>query len=146
MAAEELFEEGIVVESTNGEAKVALLKGDSCEHCSAKLYCKPQSENTNLLNVTDPFGVNPGDEVKISVSGSDVLKAAFVLYGMPLILLVAGLFIGLSFFKNSSMPELYAFFTGTAFLIIYFFLTYFLPLKLKSKAVLPKIIFVKRKG
>ena len=98
MNKEELYEDGIVKTAQDGIAEIVISDSDHCEECSAKVYCKPSSSNERSLTVKDPFGVHPGDKVRVTVKGSKILSASFLLYGIPLIILVAGIFIGLQIF------------------------------------------------
>ena len=98
MYTEELTEEGIVKESKNGIATIVISNSDQCEGCSAKIYCKSGNSNERSLIVKDPFGVHPGDKVRVIINGSKILSASFLLYGVPFIILVAGIFIGLQVF------------------------------------------------
>lgn len=101
MYKEELYEDGIVEESQNGFATIIISDSDHCEECSAKLYCKPGNSNERNLTAADPYGAHPGDKVRVSINGSKILSAAFLLYGIPLILLLAGLLIGAQIFTNN---------------------------------------------
>jgi len=99
MYNEELTEEGIVKESKGGIATVVISNSDNCEECTAKLYCKPGNTKQRSLTVNDPLGVNVGDSVKVSIKGSQILRVSFLIYGMPLILILAGLFLGMQVFQ-----------------------------------------------
>lgn len=99
MYNEELTEEGIVKESKDGIATVVISNSDNCEECTAKLYCKPGNTKQRSLTVNDPLGVNVGDSVKVSIKGSQILRVSFLIYGMPLILILAGLFLGMQVFQ-----------------------------------------------
>ena len=141
MYNEELIEDGIVKESKNGIATIVISNSDHCEECTAKLYCKPGSSVERSLTVKDPFGVNPGDKVRVSVSGSKILSASFLLYGIPLILLLAGIFIGLQIF--SSNAELFATLLSLGLISIYVAASSIYSKKKKTKSSsYPEIIFV----
>ncbi|MFC2133866.1 SoxR reducing system RseC family protein [Bacteroidota bacterium] len=127
MNVEELVEEGIVVRAKNGEIDIELIKSDECEHCSAKLICKPKDDNSNLLHIKDSIHVIPGDKVKIVVKGSALFKASLFLYGLPLILLIVGIFIGMSVFDESSMVELLSFSLSVLVLALYYLSLFFIP-------------------
>jgi sigma-E factor negative regulatory protein RseC len=140
MYTEELVEEGIVTEIKNGIATVSVINSESCEECSAKIFC--HTEN-NVRNVTakDPYGVKAGDKVQISIKGRSVVTASFLLYGLPLVLLIAGIFIGMNYFKDNS--ELLSSLAGIAFVGIYFLAIHFISNSNRRKnKFLPKIIFV----
>ncbi len=117
MYKEELYEDGIVKESKNGLATIIISDSGHCEECSAKLYCKPGNSNQRSLTAADPYGVHPGDKVRVSISGSKILSAAFLLYGNPLILLLAGLLIGNKIFQNNQ--ELYSTLLSISLILIY---------------------------
>lgn len=137
---EELFEEGIVVKSIGGIAEIKLKENGNCEECTAKIFCSPQNNNSRTLKVLDSFESQPGDEVKISINGSEVLKASILLYGIPLVLLLAGIAIGLSLFENTNFPEFYGFLTGMAVISLYLGIFYITTSKRKEKNLLPIIV------
>ncbi len=142
---DEFLEEGIVIESDNGVAEIALISSDNCEECSAKLFCKPKSDSTKILRAADPFKTKPGDEVRISVAGSTVLKVSFLMYGIPLILFILGIMLGMEYNAGSANAELTSFFTGCLFMGVYFLFLYLFNLSKKAHPILPKITLVKRK-
>ncbi|MGD8782178.1 MAG: SoxR reducing system RseC family protein [Ignavibacteria bacterium] len=143
--AEELIEEGIILESSNGIAEVALIENDHCEECSAKIFCNPRADNIKTLKVADPYGTKAGDEVKISIKGKAIVKATFALYGAPLLLLVITIFTSYAFFEQFELKELYSFLVGV-FLLVVYYLLYFFVMPVKNQSFHPKIIFVKRKA
>ena len=122
MTAEIIIEEGVVVSIGKGTADVAVRHTESCGECSAKIICKPKSGDENIIKVEDPFGVKPGDIVRIEINGYVLLKASFLLYGVPLILLLTGIFSGMSLFSNYSAKELYSFLWGIGLVALYYFL------------------------
>ena len=101
MYTEELVEEGIVKEVKDGIAVVSIKDSDKCEECSAKVFCKPGNSDSRNLTVRDPFGVHVGDKVRILISGSKILFVSFLIYGIPLILLLIGIIIGTQIFENN---------------------------------------------
>ena len=141
---EELFEEGIVIKSSSGTAEVALKENDSCEECSAKIFCSPQKNKLRKLVVSDPLGTLPGDEVKISVLGKEVLKASLLLYGLPLVLILTGIFIGMSLFKSYKYAELYSFVSGFSLSGLYFYILFLKTSKKRQNKTLSKIISFRR--
>ena len=60
----------------------------------------------NIIQIKDSTAVAPGDNVEIAVSGSSLLKASLLLYGVPLILMLAGIVIGSFVFSANSNFEL----------------------------------------
>lgn len=141
MYKEELYEEGIVKESHDGIAEIVIAKSDQCEECTAKLYCKPGSSNERSLTVSDPFGVHPGDKVRVSINGNQILKVSFLIYGVPLILILTGLFLGMQFFEKNK--ELFSSLTALGLVSVYILIIFFIDKK-RSREIrsYPKIIFV----
>lgn len=142
MNKEELFEEGIVKESVNGIAQILISNSDHCEECSAKIYCKPGNSDERTLTVKDPFGVKAGDEVRVSISGRKILQASFFMYGIPLILLIAGIFIGLEIFDTNK--ELLSTILSAGIISVYALIIYFINKKENNiLSSYPEIIFVR---
>ena len=139
MYKEELYEEGIVKEAKDGIAIISIQNSDKCEECTAKIYCKPGSSEGRSLTVRDSYGVHPGDKVRIVIKGSKILSASLMLYGVPLILLLAGIFIGLEIFQTNM--ELYSslFAMGLVFIYMLFMLLFRRKEKITSY---PEIVFV----
>jgi sigma-E factor negative regulatory protein RseC len=141
MYKEELYEDGIVKEVQDGIAEIVISDSDHCEECSAKIYCKPGSSNQRNLTVQDPFGVHPGDKVRVSIRGNKILKVSFLIYGVPLILILAGLFFGIRFFDTNK--ELFSSLTALALVIIYISIVLLVDKKSNREIrSYPKIIFV----
>jgi sigma-E factor negative regulatory protein RseC len=141
MYNEKLIEEGIVKESKDGIATIVISDSENCKECTAKLYCKPGNSNERSLAVKDPFGVNTGDKVRVSINGSQILRVSFLIYGIPLILILAGLFTGIQFFQIHK--ELYSTIFAVGLVSIYILIIHFIDKKrnyhLQSY---PEIVFV----
>ncbi|MBE0551521.1 MAG: SoxR reducing system RseC family protein [Ignavibacterium sp.] len=141
MYTEELTEEGIVKESKDGIATIVISDSESCKECTAKLYCKPGNSNERSLIVKDTFGVNTGDKVRISIRGSQILRVSFLIYGIPLILMLAGLFLGMQFFQIHK--ELYSTIFAVGLVSIYILIIHFIDKKRNSHLQsYPEIVFV----
>lgn len=137
MYNEELIEEGIVKSSKDGMAEIIISNSAHCEECSAKIYCKPNSGDNRTIVVNDTLGLKPGDFVLISVSGKKIFQTSFFLYGLPLIILILGLFIGFNIFN--SQKELFSTVLAIALLAVYFLLIKTLLDKFKYPFSLIKI-------
>ena len=144
MHDEILIEEGIVVSVENGFAEISLLKNENCNDCSAKIICKPQNGSKQLLKVEDPYGTRPGDIVKISIRGSDILKSSLMLYGIPLVILVASVLILSKLLESTRFIEFYSFIAGI--IVTFFYYLIFIYLKsFRKKQIVPQIISMTRK-
>ena len=125
MYSEELIEEGTVKETNDGIAIINIQDSGSCDECSAKLFCNPTDFGKKSLTASDPFGVHPGDRVRISIKGKKIIAVSLILYGFPLILLLISIFIGMNLFNDNKeiFSTLIAIsLTGIYFLIIHFFI------------------------
>ena len=139
MPIEEIVEKGIVLKSSKGHAEVALTSGDNCGECSAKLFCKPADDDKKILEVLDPLHSAPGDEVIISVEGKSIFKVSFFLYGVPLIILIAAIIVGVEIFKNSYSPELFSFLFSLALTGAYYILFLIVSRNRNNDELMPKI-------
>jgi len=139
MYREELYEEGIVKEAKDGIAIISIQDSDRCEDCTAKIYCKTGNTDERSLSVRDPYGVQPGDKVRVVINGSRILSASFMLYGIPLILLLAGIFIGSEIFQTNM--ELYSSLFAIGLVLIYMLFILLFRRKEKINSY-PEIVFV----
>lgn len=145
MQSESIIEKGIVLSSADGHAEIALIQTGSCEECSAKIFCKPsEKKDKKIIEVDDPFGVKVGDEVQIEIAGEEIFKASFVIYGMPLILIIIGIVFGMSIFSGTALPEFFSFLFGIGIIALYFSSILFINKIKHNKPRLPHITYVKR--
>lgn len=96
-------QEGIVLECSGSVAKVKASRHNDCENCGA---CPGNS--AMVLQALNPLGAKPGQRVAIEVQQVNMLKAAFVVYVLPLLAVLAGVVAG------GVLAE-YLGYTGTAF-------------------------------
>lgn len=138
---EELVEHGIVVKTENGFAEVEMLGNDSCEECSAKIFCKPREDKLRTLKVANSINLKDGDNVSISIKGRNLIAATLNLYFYPLLILIISIFVGSRIFADYSPPELYSFLFGAAFVAFYYFIL--LSFGKKSVTYKPDVIINK---
>ena len=81
-------EEGIVAEIEGNIAKVAVLKKSACEQCSAAGVCHPGDQE--YLEAANPLNALKGQKVKVAIAPQMYLKASLILYGIPMVALIAG--------------------------------------------------------
>lgn len=103
-----------VVESVNGnKATVSLSRSTACGDCGA---CQMGKENLNRqVDALNPVGAKIGDRVTMEMADNTVLKAAFIVYIVPLIVLILGMvftYFTLNYFHITEKVELYGFFVG----------------------------------
>ncbi len=135
-------EEGIVAEIEGNIAKVAILKKSACEQCSASGVCHPGDQE--YLEAANPLGAVKGQKVKVVVAPQVYLKASIILYGLPMVALIAGAIVA----KNIALPyvgdarsDLWAFIGGAFCTFVSFFFIRFYNKKVeKTQKYKPVIV------
>lgn len=88
-------QEGIVLEINGRTAKVKTSRHNDCENCGA---CPGNS--AIVLDAYNPLAAKPGQRVTVEVQEVNMLKAAFIVYMLPLIAAFAGGLAGWYFSKG----------------------------------------------
>ena len=76
-------------------AQVACLRQSACSGDCHKCSGCGAVEQTMIFTARNPIGAKPGDMVTVEAATGPVLKAAAVLYMLPLILFIAGYLLGM---------------------------------------------------
>ena len=116
-------EEGIVIETTGGLAKVSILAKSACEKCASSEVCHPQGEDS-FMEASNPLGAKKGQKVKVVVAPQVYLKASIILYGIPMTVFIAAAIIGKNLaqkFSGEANSDLWAFISGMALMAVSFF-------------------------
>jgi sigma-E factor negative regulatory protein RseC len=116
-------EEGIVMETAGGMAKVSILAKSACEKCASAGVCHPEGEDS-YMEATNPLGAKKGQRVKVVVAPQVFLKASIILYGVPMAVFVAAAIIGKNIgerYAGEANSDLWAFLSGVAFTLVSFF-------------------------
>lgn len=87
-------EEAVVLEVKDKKAKVEIKRSESCRGCK---LCSLNPGGMMVTEVEDPIGVKGGDRVQVEIPNKDFLKAALVLYFLPVSGLIIGALIGSEF-------------------------------------------------
>lgn len=109
---------GLVLEVMDQKAVVNIKRKSACGSCKA---CEMGKSDVKELNVIakNEIGAKVNDNVNIIMATPDVLKAAIIVYLIPLIALIVG--IGLGTFISRSLnyqSEWISIFTGLVFIAI----------------------------
>ncbi len=104
---------GKVIGLKGKTAMVRFQKSDACGHCNA---CFKLGGNQADIEIENSLGAREGDSVVIELHGKTVVKASVIVYGVPLVALVAGIALG------SVLGDLYAALGGVLFAAGAFFL------------------------
>ncbi len=114
-------ETGIVTKVEGIMAMVAVQKKDACDACSAKDACTSTNEEEAVLEAINAAKAKVGQTVKISMKPLTYLKGTMLVYGLPLVMFLAGAIagqkIGEEYFRETS-SDLVAAATGFAALFL----------------------------
>ncbi len=146
MRGEDFYEEGIVLSAAAGRATVEIAVGTACDECGAKVFCSAGEEKQHTVEARDPFGVHTGDRVRIVVHGEDMFRAAFLLYGIPLVLVVAGVLIGTWVIDPQVMAaELWSSLLGIGLAGMYYLVFFLGSRKGRRGGMMPDIVLVQER-
>lgn len=95
-------ETGEVVRVRPHRAWVKVLATSACGSCASA--CGMTEEGYRLVEVVDRIGVRPRQEVGLRVPGGVLVGAAFMMYGVPLLLLLIGLGAGHTLALRAGWP------------------------------------------
>ena len=82
-------EQGIVVEVIDNVAKIRVGRHNDCKNCGA---C-PGSDSV-IISATNKLGAKPGQRVAFQMKEVNVLRAAFVVFILPLVAIFIGVLLG----------------------------------------------------
>lgn len=88
---------GVVVSCQEDRVRVVVQSRDECGSCSLAQFCAVTRQPSSTLTVISPINVSPGDRVEISIDDSLILKVSAIMYGVPLLTFLAGVFGGYGF-------------------------------------------------
>lgn len=87
-----MVETGKVLNTDGDIAEISVIPGDGCRSCPASAACGMKN-GMRIIRVRNPIKAEPGDIVSIEIANKSGLGAAVVLFGLPIMLVVAGLII-----------------------------------------------------
>jgi sigma-E factor negative regulatory protein RseC len=88
-----MVETGRVRKVFAGNAVVEIQRQSACAECHAQCVGSWETDSM-LLEVRDPIGVQVGQEVEMAIQTERALKATMIVYGIPVVALVAGVVLG----------------------------------------------------
>ena len=123
--------EGIVTRITNDELEIKILAQSACAACHAKSACGMGEQAEKILTVPRPkgqdFALNQKVNVKMAVGQGN--KAAVLAYLIPILLLLAVLFVCLGLGMNDGLSSL----VSIVALIPYYIILYLRRDKIKKQ-------------
>ena len=128
---ETISHEGVVTKITDDELEIKILAQSACAACHAKSACGMGEQSEKILTVPRPrdkeFTLNQKVNVKMAIGQGN--KAAILAYLIPVILLLAVLFVCLGL----GMKEGWAALVSIVALIPYYIVLYLRRNKLKNQ-------------
>lgn len=141
---------GQVIERVkDNKAIVKLRHHNTCGNCGrcSKLFGDPEKHREDTVEVLNPIGAKEGEVVRLETNNSEMLLAAFLLYILPLLGLLAGLFWGRSLIISAALdwnPELGGIAAGGLLMVSVFLLLRKLDYRFSSgrrfKAVITGVV------
>ncbi len=117
---------GQVIElAENNKALVRVRQNLSCASCGrcGGFFGDPEKRRDMLVEVNNPIGAKAGQLVRLEARAGEMLMAAFLLYFVPLMGLLLGIFIGRSWALNAGSaisPDLFGLGLGMVFMVLIF--------------------------
>ncbi len=87
-------DKGTVVRLQDGLAWVKVTSQVACGECSARALCAAKQNGEGNLAARNPIDAGPGDEVEIEVPETDYSHALSAIFGLLLLISLAGLALG----------------------------------------------------
>lgn len=88
-------ERGIVIKVDSTTAWVKTTRTGACETCSVKSSCSVIENGKEMeVEAINEVGAQVGDRIVISIETASLLKASFLLYVFPILLMILGAAIG----------------------------------------------------
>jgi sigma-E factor negative regulatory protein RseC len=112
-------EHGIVTKTVSSAAWVKTVKSADCRGCTARGACHSQGNSAEMeVEALNEAGAEVGDRIVLLFKTSSLLKATFLLYVFPILLLLMGAFLGQAIAPHVSFnPSGLSAITGFAFFI-----------------------------
>ncbi len=93
---------GKVVEVSGARARIRLEPSEACKNCPSCNFCRPVG-STRIVEAENRIGAHVGDEVNIEISPQESLTAIFLFFGLPVLLGLIGLVIGMHYSEGHSI-------------------------------------------
>ena len=103
----------------DGTALVIHVRESACSGDCHKCSGCGAAKETVLLKAKNPISARRGDLVKLESATGPVLKAAAVMYMIPMVLIFAGYFVGDELWLRGALPGCLAFAAGISLAVLY---------------------------
>lgn len=135
-------EQGVVLRTDSESAWVKTVRSSACEGCTARESCHTTGGGQDMeVEAINLVGARVGDRIVLSFETASLLKATFLIYLFPIIVLIAGAAIGQALAPFIGMsPSAASVFLGFAFFFIALFVIKIRANRMaKKNAYRPKI-------
>ena len=124
---------GLVIECINDDVKVRFIKESACGgNCAACGGCASKPVEIIIKNT---LGAEVGDKVEVESDTSHILKWSFLLYIMPIVVLITTYIIS-DKYLSGIMPEI----AGVLMIFITFLPVRYFGNRIKNKAEMKRIV------
>jgi len=96
-------ERGRVIKAYGNVARVEIFRRDECSRCKV---CGFGSREKIIAVAENPVGAQQHDEVELELEAAQVVRAAVIVYLIPLAFLLAGLYLGTVFASLIDRPDM----------------------------------------
>ncbi len=115
-----ITETGKVVAVDGDRAWVQTIRTSACQSCSARAGCGQRAlasvsgGRANQVLVANSSGARVGDEVVLGIDEQSLLRASLMVYGVPLLMMVAFCIAGYQWFGGSDLSAVIGALLGLA--------------------------------
>lgn len=128
-----MYQKGIIKKTVKNIADVEIQRSTACgESCASCGLCPGR---TAVVKADNAIGAKSGDTVILDMADQKVLGAAFLVYIVPVVVLIIGYFIGYAILKT----EIYGAVTGFILMAVTFVIIMMFDKRLKNKYT-PRIV------
>lgn len=133
----EITHRGRVIEMTPEFTTVEIIVSSACSECHAKGLCGMSEDQQKLLSVpTDPYAeYKVGDEVRVCTKMTMGLKAVWISYVIPLLVLMILILTLSAFWGDSAHREIIAGLGALGGVAVYYLVVWLLRGKLQNEFV-----------
>ena len=103
----------------DGTALVICVRESACSGDCHKCSGCGAAKEAILLGAVNPIGAKPGDLVTVEAATGPVLKAALVMYMVPMVLFFVGYALGAALFQQGALAGCLAFFLSIGLAVVY---------------------------
>jgi len=109
---------GIVINNDGHQIQLRMQPSAACKGCTA---CFLDKDKLQVLQLQQQSPVKTGEVVEVEITPSFALKSAFLLFFLPLLMLILGYFVFQSMFDIPGLNEVYQGIIGAVIALVFTF-------------------------